>query len=290
MNANGYSYRASTKSDLSDELINTYAIRPLAGLIVRAVFPTSITPNHITVAAIAVGFLSAGLYAIGSPAAFLCAGLALTVKDVLDSADGQLARAKQSYSRAGRFLDSIGDIAVNLAVFAAIGWSLSSGGKHPIIFAPTLAAFLSLTLRVSYHVFYQASFLHLHDAYGTNRISEELTPADLQSGPATLTLQRIFQFLYGWQDRLMGRLDRWSRDGCHASDAEWFGNIPALRWSGAFGLGTELLLLTICSIFNALPVYLWINLVGGNLLWAGCVVYRRRMLRGNSSGTKAELQ
>jgi phosphatidylglycerophosphate synthase len=31
------------------------------------------------------------------------AGLCMTLKDLLDSADGQLARAKQMYSRFGRF-------------------------------------------------------------------------------------------------------------------------------------------------------------------------------------------
>ena len=41
------------------------------------------------------------------------AALCFYLKDIFDSADGQLARAKQLYSRHGRFLDSIGDYVVD---------------------------------------------------------------------------------------------------------------------------------------------------------------------------------
>ena len=46
-----YSYDLSVKSDISDELINVYVMRPAAGLLVRALYRTSITPNQVTLAA-----------------------------------------------------------------------------------------------------------------------------------------------------------------------------------------------------------------------------------------------
>ncbi|HEX9006282.1 MAG TPA: hypothetical protein VF889_03230 [Bacteroidota bacterium] len=98
----GYSYSSSVKSDISDELINTLLLRPLAGFLVRALYPTPVTPNEVTVAAIVAGLCSAGLYAVGGALATAAAGLVLTLKDILDSADGQLARAKALYSRRGR--------------------------------------------------------------------------------------------------------------------------------------------------------------------------------------------
>ena len=274
----GYSYRASVKSDASDELINTWILRPLAGILVRLLYASPVTPNQVTLAATAVGLAAAGLYLPGSASATAAAGLMITLKDLLDSADGQLARAKQMFSRAGRFLDSIGDIAVNAAVFAAIAAAFLRAGAHPALPAACLPAFLGISLRVSYHVFYQSSFLHLRNAYLGNRTSEEIREEDRHADPRTLGLQRVFLFLYGWQDALMARIDAWCR-GARGTDAAWYGDVTGVRISGFMGMGTELMLLTLCSVAGRLDIYLAVNCVGMNCLWGAAVGYRRWVLR-----------
>ena len=160
-----YSYSASTKSAVSDELINTYAIRPMAGLIVRLFYYTPLTPNGVTALSILAGCCAAFLYTKGVPEYTLIAGLCLTLKDVLDAADGQLARAKQLFSRKGRFFDSDGDFLVDLLVFAAIGRALVRCHRSAEFALAALLGFLGTTLRVSYHVFYQTSYLHLKGSY-----------------------------------------------------------------------------------------------------------------------------
>jgi len=283
----GYSYGNSVKSGVSDEPINTYLMRPLAGLLVRVIFRTPVTPNQVTVAAAASGFVAAALYASGDPVRTAAAGLFLSAKDLLDSADGQLARAKGLFSRAGRFLDSIGDIAVNFSVCAANAAAALAGGAGAWTAAAWGGAFLGMTLRVSYHVFYQTSFLHLRNTYAGNRTSEEVRPEDLAEERRVLYLQRLFLFLYGWQDNLMAALDRWSRRGLPAdagTDTRWYGDERGVRLSGFLGLGTELFLLMLCSVTGATGLYLLLNLVGMNLFWAVCVWYRRGVLRGRIAG------
>jgi len=279
---NGYSYSASVKSDASDELINTYVLRPAAGILVRLLYRTAVTPNQVTLAATAAGLVAALLYFPGTPQLTVAAGLCVTLKDLLDSADGQLARAKGMFSRAGRFLDSIGDFAVNLAVFAAIAAAMlrhGTGARAPLLCA---LAFLGTSLRVSYHVFYQASFLHLRSAYAGNRTSEELIAEDQTEDPLTAALHRTFLLLYGWQDRLMARLDSFALGRAPLTPAGaklWYGDATGVRLSGFLGLGTELFLLTACSVAGALDAYLVINIGGMNLLWGCCVAYRRGPLR-----------
>ncbi len=291
----GYSYRASVKSDASDEIINTYVLRPAAGLLVRALYRTRVTPNQVTIAAILWGFAAAVLYAQGTSVLTVCAGLCLTGKDLLDSADGQLARAKGMFSRAGRFLDSLGDIAVNFAAFAAIAAAMvrhGGGAAAPLL---CLCAFLGTSLRVSYHVFYQTSFLHLRNAYEGNRTSEEIRPGDGKEDRLTSLLHRAFLALYGWQDRLVARIDQACRKGSSVprmTDERWFGDMPAVRLSGFLGLGTELFLLTVFSLFDRLDLYLWVNLAGMNAVWCACVAYRGVVLRGrggafSSSGRRS---
>jgi hypothetical protein len=94
-------------------------------------------------------------------------------------------------------------------------------------------------------------------------------------------LQKIFQALYGWQDRLMMRVDRWCRRGQEGDEflSRWYSDIPALRWSGFLGFGTELFLLMLCSIFDELPLYLYLNVFLMNGILLVCVVYRQAFLR-----------
>jgi phosphatidylglycerophosphate synthase len=274
-----YSYSRSVKSNRSDELINVYLIRPLAGVLVRALYPTPVSPNQVTIAAIVVGLASASLYAMGATSTTIAAGLLLFAKDVCDAADGQLARVREQYSRKGRFLDSIGDFIVSLAVLLSIGWTISAREGSLVSLFLSLLAFVSLVLRVSYHVFYHTSFLHLRKAYATNRTTEEIRAEDLAQDITTRRLQRIFLFLYGWQDTLMVRMDRWSKRGLKGQDEPWYADRVAVRWSGFLGLGTENFVLAVFSVFNVLPLYLLTNTVVLNLNWGLCVAYRRKLAR-----------
>ena len=105
------------------------------------------------------------------------------LKDIFDSADGQLARAKQLYSRSGRFLDSIGDYIVDLFLFGGIFvLLLRSGMQFQYALLIGIAGFLGVSLRVSYHVFYQTSYLHRKKEYQINRITEELREEDYHEG------------------------------------------------------------------------------------------------------------
>ncbi len=274
-----YSYQRSKKSDVSDELVNRFVIRPLAGLLVRVLYPTAITPNQVTLTSIVAGFVGAYFFFIGTGASYVAAGACVLVKDLLDSADGQLARARNQFSRFGRFLDSIGDILVNLAIFLAVAFSLAREGNTVLWLVVCFAAFSCVTLRVSYHVFYQTSFLHLQNAYEVNRTTEEIRAEDLRQDAWTLRLQRVFQFFYGWQDAAMVRLDRWSQRGVQLDNALWYGDLRGIRWSGFMGLGTENAVLALFSFVGALPAYLFFNLIAANLLWLGCILYRRTLSR-----------
>ena len=274
----GYSYKKSLKSASSDELINVYLLRPLAGVLVNVLYCTSVTPNHVTVAATLVGIASAALYSLNTPLMTLIAGLTLTFKDLLDTADGQLARAKQSNSRSGRFLDSIGDFLVNLLVFAAITASLSDGEPLALTIVLGILGFLGTSLRVSYHVFYHSAFLHTQDEYSQNRLTEEILAEDRSADPFTLRLQSVYLTLYGWQDRMMMHLDRWCREGLQqfeGVDKRWYGDKPGLRLTGLLGLGTELFVLMACSLANELKLYLYLNIFLMNGIWLSSILYRR---------------
>jgi len=285
-----YSYKNSVKSDISDELINIYLQRPLASLVTRAVYFTTVTPNQITVIATLFG-IAGGIFLGVQDAHLTSAAICFYLKDIFDSADGQLARAKQLYSRHGRFLDSIGDYIVDLFLFGGIfAFLLRIGTELPIAFLISLTGFLGISLRVSYHVFYQTSYLHREKRYGTNRLTEELRKEDYHEDAETIRLQRTFYFLYGWQDRLMNRLDSWCMAGIDERNdsvtARWYQDATWLRLGGFLGFGTEFALLTVCLLFSNVQLYLFFTVVVLNCIWLLAILYRKTVLARKLSGRR----
>ncbi len=252
-------------------------MRPIAAMFVWLVYPTSITPNQVTILAVLLGFSAAWTYLLNTPSAIAVAGILVMLKDIVDDADGQLARAKQMYSRRGRFLDSIGDFLVDIVVFSAVTYVVYQAYTNSWTILLGVLSFFGITLRVSYHVFYQVSFLHLEDRYKLNRITEEIREEDRLGDPVAFRLQQIFIILYGWQDKLMYNTDAWCRKGRSDKDflQRWYTDKFALRLSGLLGFGTEFALLTVCSLFNQLHLYLLLNVFLMNGILLGAIVYRR---------------
>ena len=92
---------------------------------------------------------------------------------------------------------------------------------------------------------------------------EEITDEDREGDPVAFLLQRIFGVIYTWQDRLMSAIDGWCRGGMVPEERlpTWYGDRFALRLSGLTGFGTEIGLLAVCSWFDAVETYLWLNIV-----------------------------
>jgi len=86
--------------------------RPLARL--------DVSPNWVTTAAIAVGWLAAYLIYSGSYLASVAGALCLVFSRILDDCDGEVARLTQRQSRFGEIYDISADIVVYTAVFLAL--------------------------------------------------------------------------------------------------------------------------------------------------------------------------
>lgn len=126
-------YKKSLKIVAAEEFFDLILFRPLAFLLVKGISSTRITPNQLTFAGI-LFFLAAGIcISTGSVGAVLAAGLLIGAGNVLDCADGQLARVNQAGSEFGRILDGIGDYVSAIALFIGIGMWGSSQSYDPFI-------------------------------------------------------------------------------------------------------------------------------------------------------------
>jgi len=116
-------YKKSLKMAEVEEFVDLYFYRPLAYLLVRAIYRTSITPNQITLFSITIGLAAAFCFGNGPTTAVIGAVL-YAASVVLDCADGQLARLKKNGTRMGRVLDGVVDYIVGISAYFGIAVGL----------------------------------------------------------------------------------------------------------------------------------------------------------------------
>lgn len=109
-------YWKSLKPLEVEEPIDVYVHRPVAYLLARALLPTPVSPNLVTLGSILLGLSSAALMLQRFPNHLLFAGVALFFSAVFDCADGQLARLRGTSSPFGRVLDGFADLIVSSVV------------------------------------------------------------------------------------------------------------------------------------------------------------------------------
>ena len=124
-NESPFDYRKSLKKPTDPFLnkikfIDIYLNRPVASLIVRAVYKTSITPNQLTYISFFLGLLGAFFLTRGKYLYFILGGVSAQLCSIVDGADGMLARAKNMCSEYGSHLDLFLDRIIDFCLFAAI--------------------------------------------------------------------------------------------------------------------------------------------------------------------------
>jgi phosphatidylglycerophosphate synthase len=175
--------------------------RPLAQALVRALFDTFFTSIHLTFA-----FLVAGTIAIGCILAhhFVWAAIFLMVKNVLDAADGEMARQRNHPSYTGRYLDSIFDFMINAGICMAL--NTVANGAWPI----ALLAFFGLQFQCAICNYYYVIQRNRVNGDMTSRIVEFIRPIAFpyENQSVVNGLHRLFKLLYGPFDFLVLCLDK----------------------------------------------------------------------------------
>lgn len=117
-------------------------IEPWIESAARPFVVVGVSPNHITIFGLLIGFLAAFLFGIGKPR---LAGLAILACGFFDIIDGAVARLSSSVTKLGGFLDSVFDRVSDSVIFIGIMFGgLAGPWNHPIWFWPSLALIGSL--------------------------------------------------------------------------------------------------------------------------------------------------
>jgi phosphatidylglycerophosphate synthase len=252
-------FRRSRKSRARPELLVDAVYRPLAHLLVLVLVPLRVAPPLVVVANAIAGFAAAVAIARGQ---LVAGALLLQLKTVLDNADGQLARATSRTSALGRYLDTEADLAVNVAVFAALAYETA----QPVLAVAGLAA-LTLVLGVDFN----EEVLHRRARGET----VETEPSGASEGPLALALARVYALVFAPQDRALQGLARRRLDRIVAGVSEperrrratlaYHDDVTATVLAN-LGLSTQLAALGVCLALGRPELYLWLVLVCAALL------------------------
>jgi phosphatidylglycerophosphate synthase len=233
------------------ELLLETVFRPLSNLLVRPLARLHVPPLAVVLANAAAGLVAAFAIAGGS---LVLGALLLQLKTLLDNTDGQLARTTGRISLAGRYLDTIADLVVNVAVFGA----LARATDRPLLAALGLAA-LTLVLAVDFNVSELA-----REAQGLAS-----GPPPASGGRAERLLGGVYAVVFAPQDRVVRAVSERrleaalgrsrspvSVDGARLAYFDPF-TLTALA---NLGLTTQLAVLGACLALGMPEAYLWLAL------------------------------
>lgn len=224
---------------------------------------THATPIHVTSCFIICGLLAVVCILEGRP--FLAAVL-LVLKSILDAADGELARLKNTPSYVGRYYDSIADLLLNF-LFLLTFWHT---GDHSILLM--LLAFIGLQLQGTVYNYYYVILRNRVAGDSTSRVFEDEVPVAFRGErQKTVTLfYRVYQLLYLPFDRVVRWLDRGAVNS--RPFPKWFMSLISV-----FGLGFQLLLMAGMLVLG-LEHYALLFFTGFSMLILVFVGIRRTML------------
>ena len=205
--------------------------RPPARWIAHFFKDTAVTPIHITILFVVAGIIAIGLMLNQQ---LWAAAIFLVLKSILDAADGELARVKQTPSYIGRYFDSVADIILNFYFLATICYI--TAGSWLLM----LLAFGAMQLQGTLYNYYYVIFRNKYNGDKTSRIFEDSAPTAMP-GETQRNVDRWFWMYYVCYrlfDKFIYQLDKEAEQADHFP--KWF--MTALS---AFGLGFQLLIISV---------------------------------------------
>jgi hypothetical protein len=124
--------RGLRKTVSHDGVVAYYVMRPISRLLARALVDTRVTPNQITLLALACGVAGGVLIGTGGADRAALGGLLVWTAGVIDCVDGDLARLRIEGSRLGQWLDTLADDLTTFGLLAGLGAGLYRDGAGPL--------------------------------------------------------------------------------------------------------------------------------------------------------------
>lgn len=268
-------YKSSLKKIEVEEFFDLFFYRPLAFLLVKAIYSTNITPNQLTVISMVFGVIGGFFYSNGNHNSFIIAAVLILIYNVVDCSDGQLARLKKNGTAVGRILDGIADYVVSVAAYFGIAFGFANSSSNPLLWwIITAGAGFSNALQSGLLDFYRTRYLDyvlkrvsvLDD--GVKYFEEEFER--LKSLKGNYFDKAVIGIYLGYskvQQKLTNPNSKHESINHNISAEEYSrkNRLPIRLWT-FLGPTTQWTFLIVTSFLNRLDIYLLGILIVGNVL------------------------
>lgn len=266
-------YKSSLKMVEIEELLDLIFYRPLAFLIVKSVYHTRITPNHLTFAAIIMGITGGFFYSFGTDVSCILGALFYMLFNILDCSDGQLARLKGNGKPIGRIIDGIADLIAAVAIYTgiAIGFANNSN-QFPLMLILLALSGMSIIIQEALVDYYRTRFLDYvlerksTLAEGNDEFRNEYETLKNQKGK---WIDKTILFIYLKYSEIQRKLavKRKGEKMFRITAQDYLRkNRIIIRFWVLMGPTAKITILILCSIFHRFDVFFWIVLGGFNIL------------------------
>ncbi|MES2851501.1 MAG: CDP-alcohol phosphatidyltransferase family protein, partial [Bacteroidota bacterium] len=206
--------------------------RPFGKFLANQLKNTRFTPIHVTLLFGVSGLIA--IYCILQGSYYL-ASFFIILKSMIDAADGELARLKNTPSYTGRYLDSVFDIILNFLFLMTICYVSQTS------FWFTVLAFIGIQLQGTLYNYYYV-ILRNKSVGGdtTSKIFEYKSPKALpgETQKSVDILFRIYTIVYGTFDKIIHALDQEAYKV--KTFPNWFMTVLSI-----YGLGFQLLIIAV---------------------------------------------
>jgi phosphatidylglycerophosphate synthase len=281
-------YWKSLKPLEVEEPIDVWVHRPLAYVLARALLPTPVSPNLVTLISIAFGLATGVAMVMDFPGHLPVAGLCLFLSAVFDCADGQLARMRGTSSALGRMLDGVADLVVAIAAVGGSIWTIWSKHNEPTwLGVVVLGLCVTTAVTGSFHTGMYDHFKNVFLRMTSQRYTEGESYAraleryrsgqDRHSLGARLAWP-VYLFYVKSQEQVVRRFDPVTPTrfellpGYDAAHAEIYraeaGQLMRI-WRNWFGFGSLVFGIAVCVALDVIEWYMLARLIGLNALFYG---------------------
>ena len=274
-------YKSSLKGYDVEELLDIFFYRPMSFLFVKLIYSTNITPNQISIVSMLFGILTGVMFGFGTYQFFIFGAIALLISNVLDCADGQLARLKKNGTGIGRIIDGFIDYITGLSIYVGIGIGLSiATGNYIYVWGITAIGGFSRVLQNMMFDNYRNMYLaNVYDkASDLDKEIEEYTRLkrviDKTKG------RYIEKFLVNIYIKYASVQNKTAKDEKMNVTSEEYKkkNILLLRAWSWIGSTTHLTAVMVACVLNRVDLYLWITFTLGNLLLLTFYIIQKKVL------------
>jgi len=298
-------YWKSLKPLEVEEPVDVWIHRPLAYVLARALMPTPVSPNLVTLISILFGVAAGAAMFASFSHHLLVAGVCLFLSAIFDCADGQLARMRGTSSAFGRMLDGVADFVVAVAAVGGGIWVIWSKYNQPTWLGLIVLGLCVVTaVTGSFHTGMYDHFKNVYLKLTSERFTEGESHARAleryRAGQNQDSLHArcawgVYLFYLKNQERVVRGFDphttaRLELIGPHEPPRAGIYRAHATRlmrlWRTWFGFGSLVFGIALFTALDLLEWYMLFRLVGLNGLFYG---YMRPLQRRASRAAFSEM-